>query len=152
LPLAQILCTQLYEMIDKRPAGTRVIDAADVASIGGVEGGIRQHVDQLVAQTTPTSADRNAFRKPLTGLYLRQPDGSLSTALDPADELAQRWEGRTPFEEMLAKASSPECRLLRVASLRLGGGGERRYVSLGHDALAQVAQEWDEELSRRARV
>src|SRR5205823_1661335 len=43
-------------------------------------------------------------------------------------------------------------RLLRVSSLRLGGEAERRCVSLGHDALAQVAAEWDDEFRRGARL
>ena len=55
-----------------------------------------------------------------------------------------------PFGELLA--SCCKLRLLKVKSLRIGMEEERRYVSLGHDALAKIAADWDEELSRGARM
>ena len=42
-------------------------------------------------------------------------------------------------------------RLLRVSTLRVGDREEQR-VSLGHDSLAKFADQWEEELSRGARL
>ena len=41
---------------------------------------------------------------------------------------------------------------VRVNTLRICGEDARPYVSLGHDALAKVASDWDEERRRVARV
>jgi hypothetical protein len=150
LPLVQLICTQLEESVRGRPEA--VITLADLEAIGGVEGGMRRHVEVVLGRILSTAADRTAFRRLFTDLYLRQPDGSLTTALTPAENLARQWTGRMPFEEVLAAATRGDFRLLRVSVLRLGGREESRYVSLGHDALAPVAARWDEELRRRERV
>ena len=50
---------------------------------------------------------------------------------------------------MLEKASGPQVRLLRVATLSFGGKGPRPCVSLGHDALAKVASVWKTELAQK---
>ena len=51
-----------------------------------------------------------------------------------------------PVDAMLLAAK--DLKLLRVNSLRIGVEEERPYVSLGHDALANIALEWHEELKR----
>src|SRR5262249_20568325 len=123
--------------------------------------------------------------------YLRQPDGTLTTALMPEKDggaepktveqfwkaifgdfdpngsghgagqkrgehywkgVEHYWKGRMPLGELLTIMTRPEVRLLRMSTLRIGGGEERRYVSLGHDALARVAADWDEEFARRVRM
>jgi formylglycine-generating enzyme required for sulfatase activity/tetratricopeptide (TPR) repeat protein len=150
LPLLQVICAQLHDRALQH--ADHVVRFDDLKALGGLKGGMRRHVYGLVARLFPSPKDREAFRQLLTGLYLRQPDGTLTTALMSADKLVDQWQGRTPFEHMLQAASSGEWRLLRVTSLRLGGEAERRYVSLGHDALAQVAAEWDDGLKRAARI
>ena len=57
-----------------------------------------------------------------------------------------------PFEELVALASAGQTRLLRANTLRIGDQDEHRYVSLGHDAIAKIAADWDEEISRGAQV
>src|SRR5262249_50915756 len=47
LPLAQVICTQLYELVHDR--GGREIQPADLKQMGGVEGGMRRHVERMVA-------------------------------------------------------------------------------------------------------
>jgi WD40 repeat protein len=158
LPLVQVICTQLYEVAAarKQQGQAAVISLDDLGQVGGIEGGMRRHVDGLLARLLPQKGDQKAFKKLLTDegtrLYLRQADGTLTTALLPAGLLARHWRGAVPFEEMLATASRGEWRLLRVNTLRLGGEEEGRYVSLGHDALAQVAAAWEEQLSRGKRL
>jgi tetratricopeptide (TPR) repeat protein len=147
LPLVQVICAQLYEVARGRP--DKMIDRQD---LGEFEGGMRRHVDQLVCRLLPQRSDRSAFKRLFIQLYLTQPDGALTTALLGEEELAHRWKGRTPFHQMLASATKGDFRLLRVNTLRIGGLDERRYVSLGHDALAPVAARWDEDLRRWARV
>src|SRR5437764_3468094 len=106
---------------------------------------MRGDVSGLVAMLFAHESDKLAFRRLFTRLYLRQPDGALTTALLPKEDLASRWTGRTPFDDMLRSASKGDFRLLRVNSLLIGGHSEREYLSLGHDALAPVAARWDEE-------
>jgi WD40 repeat protein len=70
------------------------------------------------------------------------------------DDLALKWyewHGQMPFEQVLRSVTREDRYLLRVKSLPIGGRAERLYVSLGHDALAQVAADWDEEMTRGAR-
>ena len=150
LPLVQVICTQLYEIARQRTDA--VIRAEDLELIGGIQGGMRTHVEASLGRLLPQSSDQKAFKRLFTRLYLRQPDGNLTTALLSEDELRRHWTGRMPFAEMFRAAEQGEFRLLRVNLLRIGDQEERRYVSLGHDALAKVAAEWDEELSRGARL
>jgi WD40 repeat protein/tetratricopeptide (TPR) repeat protein len=157
LPLVQVICTQLHDIAAarKQQGQDAVISLEDLGQIGGIEGGMRKHVDGLLTRLMPQKGDQEAFKKLLTDvdtrLYLRQADGTLTTALLPAGLLARHWGGAMPFEEMLATASRGEWRLLRVNTLRLGGEEESRYVSLGHDALAQVAAAWDEQRDEQRR-
>jgi formylglycine-generating enzyme required for sulfatase activity len=149
LPLVQVICTQLYRNVRRRD--DRVIAAPDLEAIGGVEGGLRLHVEQQLDRIVgPLPSEQRAFKELVARLYLRQPDGSLTTALLVQDDLAAQWRGRSPFDRMLAAAAG--LRVLRISSLRIGGVEERSYVSLGHDALAKLAAQWDEELTRSARL
>ena len=148
LPLMQVICTQLYHNVRRR--ADHVVHRADFDAIGGVEGGLRWHVEhQLDKLVGPLPAEQHAFKKLFSDLYLLQPDGSLTSALMPESELADLWLGRTPFRRMLDSAE--DLRVLRVSSLRIGSPEERRYVSLGHDALAKLAAQWKEELTRSER-
>src|SRR5262249_33270457 len=84
--------------------------------------------------------------------YARLPDGRVTSALVPADDLARRWRGRAAFEDVMALAGREDYRLLRTS--RVGGEGEGggRYVSLGHGARAPVAAAWGEGGVGAARV
>jgi tetratricopeptide (TPR) repeat protein len=155
LPLVQVVCAQLYDRVCAR--ADEVITAADLEAIGGVEGGMRAHAEAIVKHLFPNGADQRAFKRlladPRTQLFIRQADGTLTTALLPASFLAHYWRGRMPFEDVLRTAGDGDRRLVRVNSLRIGGDQEeQRYVSLGHDALAKVAARWQEEQRRRAQV
>jgi hypothetical protein len=148
LPLVQMICAQLYDTARHRPDGVITLD--DFKRIGGVEGGIRSHVDALLSRLVEQSRDdRGPFVAIFRTLYLRQSDGTLTTALIPEDDLRGAWRGAMPFDAMLRAAR--DLKLLRVNSLRIGLEEERPYVSLGHDALAKIAYNWDEERKRRAR-
>ncbi|MCI0456691.1 MAG: hypothetical protein L0Z62_06890 [Gemmataceae bacterium] len=124
---------------------------SQVAREGESAGSGSKGLSGLLARLFGRPSEEWAFKRFFRRLYLQQPDGSLTTALSPADDLAKRWRGRLPFQEMLALAESEKFRLVRVNTLALGGGQERQYVSLGHDALAPVAAAWDEEVRRHAR-
>jgi WD40 repeat protein len=149
LPLVQIICTQLYELVRQRPGA--VITRHDFELIGGVEGGLRKHVEALLDDLLPHKRDRKAFKALFRRLYRRQPDRLVTTELVLEDELTRKWKGRISFGKMLETTSRSDRNLLRVKTLP-GEQGERRYLSLGHDALAKVAADWDEEHHRRARV
>jgi hypothetical protein len=67
LPLAQVICTQLYDQVERNPADGRVIAQANVDAIGGLKGGIQRHVDHLLQQHLFRAADRKAFQRLLEG-------------------------------------------------------------------------------------
>jgi WD40 repeat protein len=150
LPLAQVICTQLYELACSRT--DRVVHLDDLEKVGGVRGGLRKHVEGLLPSLFAQPADQRAFKRLLAGLYRRQGDGTLGTDLLPAEEAERRWGGPMPFEDMLRSTAEGDWRVLRLSVLRDEEGRERRYLSLGHDALARVAAEWDETLRRGERI
>jgi WD40 repeat protein len=154
LPLVQIVCTQLYNLVRARLAQpgveeTIAVRAEDWELIGGAEGGLRRHVDGLVAGLLPNSADADAFKNLFAQLYLPQPDGTLSSALLSAETLRRRWAGPTPFDDVLALAVREDVRLLRVLVQRAADGSVQDHVCLGHDALAKVAADWEQETAGR---
>lgn len=162
LPLLQVICSQLYTRAKHREEKT--ITSDDLAAIGGVEGGLRSHVDGLLAEIYPkfkpkTPAATHGWPSPFerddpvrrlyTRLFNRQADGRVTTALVAQDRLASEWTGEMPFDQFLASAS--EVRLLRISTFPVGDGEERR-VSLGHDSLAKIAAEWQGEIDARSRL
>ena len=104
--------------------------------------------DRSGAALPELKSDRERFQVLLTRLTLSQVDGTLTTALLREDDLRRLWDGREPFDALLPRAC--DLRLLRTTTHRLESGSEERLVSLGHDALAKVAQPWKQELERRA--
>ena len=48
--------------------------------------------------------------------------------------------------------SAKSVRLLREDELRIEGGEPRRYIRLGHDALAKVAAAWQAEREEKQRL
>ena len=145
LPLVQVICSQLYEIVRNRT--DKVIRPADLDAIGGVWGGMQRHIDLLVVglvREFPT--DLRPFKRLITRLYIRQSDGGLTTALIPLDDLETHWSGRHRFDTLIG--SAVEKKLLKVNTLTIDEVADRSYVSLGHDALAKVASVWDEDLLR----
>ena len=152
LPLLQVICTQLYEQVPHPPRGRSGDHPGRLRRDRWCAGGMRKHAETLVStlfrgERRPTP-DR--FRALMASLTLQQPDGSLSTALLPADELRSR--GQVPGRRSTICSKGPPARrsgCSGVATLSFGGQGPRPYVSLGHDALAKVAasgkQSWSRE-------
>lgn len=149
LPLLQVICTQLYRLARQRDDATITIN--DLEDLGGIEGGMRRHVTGLLDEMAEEHPrDKKPLKRLFTQLYLKQPDGTLTTALLPEEEIQRRWTGRMEFALLLNASQST--RLLKVNTLQIGFEEERRYVSLGHDSLAKLAADWDTELSRGARL
>ena len=151
LPLVQVICTQLYEREKTQPGSDGVITREDLDAIKGVEGGLQAFAeDALVRSLRLGPADREAFKGLFSQLYNRQPDGTLTTWLMPRESLEGQWDRPTPFADLLEAAKS--VRLLREDELRIEGGEPRRYVRLGHDALAKVAAAWKAEREEKQRL
>ncbi len=149
LPLMQVICTQLYRKGRQRP--DRTVTLADLEAIGGIEGGMRNHVEGLLKDLLQGQPlDRWAVRRLFTRLYNQQADGTLTTALLAEDKVRAQWTGRMPFDDFLR--SSRDLRLLKINTLRIGMDEERPHVSLGHDALAKIAADWDEQFRQGAHV
>jgi len=150
LPLAQVICTQLYERKKGQPGSDGVITRADLDAIKGVEGGLKAFAEDALERSLRLGpGDREAFKALFSQLYNRQPDGTLTTWLMPRESLQRQWDRPTPFADLLAAARS--VRLLREDELRIEGGEPRRYVRLGHDALAKVAATWQAEREEKER-
>ena len=148
LPLVQVICSQLYEIVRHRTE--KVIRPEDLDAIGSVRGGMQRHIDRLIARLVcefPT--DLRPLKRLMTRLYLRQSDGGLTTALIPLDDLAAHWSVRQRFDTLIR--SAVEMKLLKINTLTMDEIADRSFVSLGHDALAKVASVWEEELLRGAR-
>ena len=98
----------------------------------------------------PSGVQENYRSDPATQLFIRQSDGTLTTALLPAAFPGAALVGANAVRGGVADLRGRDRRLVRVNSLRIGSDEEERpYVSLGHDALAQVAARWQEACSRR---
>ena len=151
LPLVQVICTQLYEREKALPGSDGVITRENLDAIKGVEGGLKAFAeDALVRSMRLGPEDREAFKGLFSQLYNRQPDGTLTTWLMPRESLQRQWDRPTPFADLLDAARS--VRLLREDELRIEGGEPRRYVRLGHDALAKVAAAWKAEREENQRL
>jgi len=151
LPLVQVICTQLYEREKALPGSDGVITRENLEAIKGVEGGLKAFAeDALVRSMRLGPEDREAFKGLFSQLYNRQHDGTLTTWLMPRESLQRQWDRPTPFGDLLDAARS--VRLLREDELRIEGGEPRRYVRLGHDALAKVAAAWKAELEENQRL
>ena len=150
----------------------------DLTALGGFEGALSRHVKRQIgrlfdpreSQIGPVKApseahdpeaagafvakrpglrtDSERFQVLLTKLTLRQGDGTLTTDLWTDGKFREEWDGRATSDEMLPRAC--EFRLLRLTTRRIDETTDERLVSLGHDALAKVAQPWKEELEKRA--
>ena len=174
LLLVQVICSQLHAEAVGR--GKKSITTADLEQLGGVRGGTLKHAETLLdrlvqqvagrpkqapasaptagrpllarlfARATPVLSEKVAFKRLFRRLYARLPDGRVTSALVPADDLARRWRGQARFEEVVGAAAGEDYRLLRETRLLGEEEGDRLYVGLGHDALAPVAAAWDEEV------
>jgi WD40 repeat protein len=148
LPLVQVICTRLYKRASPDPAWDRVVTAADLEAIGGVEGGLKAFAEDTLSRSMGLDAsDQNAFKATCAPLCNLQADGTLTTWLAPRARLEEDWRGSRPFGEVLGEACA--VRLLREDVLRIEGGEPRSYVRLGHDALAEVVGGWRQELAVR---
>ena len=147
LPLVQVVCALLYNLVRTRSSnGDCTINNADLETIGGVEGSLRRYVEDVMARDMRLNHhDRDAFRELMEGLYVCQNDGTLTTWLKPHEDVETWWNQATSraFEEVFATARAN--RLLRGDELRIESDKPHRYIRLGHDALARVADAWHQE-------
>jgi WD40 repeat protein len=144
LPLLHVVCTRLWLLVKQRQ--DKVIRAADLKYIGGVDKGLSKYFASVVKQA-PNGRDRRALNKLVYGLFVRQPDGSLTRDLLPEGELKKTWAGATPLEALAPQFAAEGVRLLEVSWQNVGGR-EDNFVSLAHDALAPVAAQQAEEAAR----
>ena len=173
LPLAQVICSQLWERVQARGSSlsARVVTHDDLAALGGFAGALRRHVEAQIAAIVPARAaagawflrtaqsvlperfwTRETFQRLMADLTLSQVDGTLTTALVSERKLAEGYEKLEglSFADLLGRANAS--RLLRTTVRRGDDGTEERSVSLGHDALARVAFPWKQELARRRQL
>jgi WD40 repeat protein len=146
LVLTHVICARLFQLIRQRTE--KVIRAADLKSIGGVEKGLSKYVASML-KASSTSRDKRALTTLFLELFIRQPDGSLTRDLLFQEDIKAKWLGTTPLEQLAPTVAAAGVRLLEVSWLNVSGK-EGHYLSLGHDALAPVAAQHAEETTRRA--
>jgi WD40 repeat protein len=146
LPLLQILCTRLYDLVQQRQV--KVIEVTDVKTIADLKHGLGKHLQALVDRLFFNKLDRRAFRALAIQLYERRGDGLPVPRWVPPSELARHWRGLMPFEQMFSLASAPDAGLLRLSE---DGSSEQAepLISLGHPFLAIPVAEWDDEEQRK---
>ena len=115
LPLAQVICTQVYEQVQRRL--DRTVHMEDVAAVGGIEGGMRRHVENLLIGHLPEE-EHDAIRRLLSKLYLRQPDARPQDAarLPRRCGLIARPEGTTmPIRQETSTGTRYSCSTWRMS-------------------------------------
>ena len=148
LPLAQLICAQLFELVDeRRPAvdHIEIILMQDYEEgLGGVQGGLKAFAERAIEQLMKLGQDDLiAFKRLMTHLYIPLPDGTLSSWPRLKADLEGYWTAPTPFEHALE--SGIGAGLLRIDQIRIEGTLPRPYVRLGHDALTKVVASWQTE-------
>ena len=143
LPLMQVICApRLYTNKVTDPNSDRVVSAADLATIGGVEGGLRSFAEDAMERSmglVPEDQGRRSGLIYTQPLYTRQADGTLTTWLAPRETLETSWSGVKPFDEVIEAA-----RVVRLLAGRRtadrAGERPRSYVRLkGTTPCAKVA-------------
>jgi WD40 repeat protein len=147
-PLAAIhaVCSRLYTLAMKQE--DKVVRAAYLKSIGGIEKGLSNYVNDVL-KNTYSKTERKLWVGLSEKLIIRQPDGSATRALVFQDELTEKNGDRSELHEVLSRAIKADTRLLDVSYLNVGGK-EGDFVSLGHDVLAPVAAQQVEDAQKHA--
>ena len=83
--LLQVICAQLFEHAMARDDHRVTED--DLRELGGFEGALSRHAERQITALFPAEkSDRTRFKWLLTGLTLRQGDGTLTTDRAPRGE------------------------------------------------------------------
>jgi hypothetical protein len=176
LPLLQVICDQLHAGLPEAAGNKQVreIDVDSLKNIDGVRGGIKRHVEGLVArlakdlknvrqaldrktrrqgknpqkasrkkQRNGRARDASTIRTVLNLLHIQQPDGLCTAVFVQEAKLREIWEetnpNGAPFEVFVKNALGLRLLKLRV---RETGNANRRFLGLGHDAIAKVVADW----------
>lgn len=147
LSLLQVVCTMLYDsQVVKRKQ--TVIRAIDLKAIGGIRGALGRYVAQAIFNLPLQSGARDGLRKLVDRLTTRHADGRITRDLVPARALKDTWRDRTPVEQAVNTAADT-AGLFSIEQL-LVAGQPGLYVSLGHDAVAQAARSWTDDVRHKA--
>ncbi|MBI1323423.1 hypothetical protein GC170_09585 [bacterium] len=136
-PVLNILEKYAEETLSEISAiGIRSISERIAERVGWISPVLSKALSPIVSRRA------NDLKRLMTGLYHRQPDGSLTTG-----EISRRfafheyWSGSVQeFEEALKIAATK--RLLRVDSATGSEESEEATIRLGHDTLGAVANRW----------
>lgn len=146
LPLVHAVGALLHQQLANRQ--NKIITAGDLKRIG-VVGALGKYVDQLVAALVRPTEKKHLWQI-LESMSTRQADGLLTRIVLADQELAQRWRGATPMQQIIATASAPGVGLLDERAA-VTDRGEQVLVSLGHDVLAPVIEQ-RQQLAERKQV
>ena len=149
LPLVQVICRQLYDRLP-RPDGGQIA-MSDLEAIGGVEGGIRRHIEsalnRLFARSGTSQPDQSVKSLDARGLALAiadrmnrlfarsgtgQPDQSVESVNGTPPAVGMAARGLPPWFSLPSLSSSPLASLLTGESgaLRATNSDRRAFKSL----------------------
>jgi hypothetical protein len=156
LPVLQIVCETLFRVTKEKASGQQpwVITGADYLGLGGIEGQVARHLDEVlgrwcILQGIPgaeSSSEVDRWKECLFQLVKSQPDGTVTTRLKTEDELqekARQLGCRADAPSTLQHLAEENYRILRRTDLlNLDTRKTLPGYSLGHDALGLALTKW----------
>jgi hypothetical protein len=154
LPILQIVCDRLYRDRE-RSAAVSIIKREDYQRLGGIEGQVGRHLDEILTRWfegqgldwAACQREVEYWKEALFQLVQTQPDGTVTTKLATKGELevVARQSG---CNTMLIQATIDHLevetqRILRRAELySLEHAASITVYSLGHDAIGLALRKW----------
>jgi WD40 repeat protein/tetratricopeptide (TPR) repeat protein len=133
-PFLQMVLTRLWD--EETRAGSRCLRLNTLRQLGGVERIVRTHLDQVMAQLSPSQQEVAArlFR------FLVTPTGT-KIAFSTSDLVGLADLPKPNVEPVLVSLSSPDIRILRPIAAPPDRPAELRY-EIFHDVLAAAVLDW----------
>jgi hypothetical protein len=135
---------------------TRLIQEASIEAASGTSrrkgGCFPPFVKRILAPLLWGGRNERAFKKLCRYLFRRHPDGRTTSFPRPEKDVTNRWRGNIPLKDILSVATREDFQLLRRDLVSVAGKEEEQYLSLGHDTLAPVAEEWYRQHRDRTRL
>jgi hypothetical protein len=158
LPVMQIVCDRLYRHYradDSRPRQEFVITCADYKRLGGIEGQVGKHLDEVLTRWCQSQgsdprgsqAEVDRWKEVLFQLVETQAEGAVTTKLKRTEEVIELARNAgcrlDTIEATLSYLEDEKQRILRPTNLlNLETNDTLPGYSLGHDAIGLALVKW----------
>lgn len=139
----QAACHLLSRRVRARKSAMGPVRPTDLRAIGSVEDAPERCLDAALAALKLSRATATRMRGLLARLVEREPDGTVTRALLPAEKLKDEWPGKEPPEPIVNRVAE-DAGLLEIQQLFIDGQAGF-YISLPQDSLAYLSARQDEE-------